>query len=96
MNPLNIRVVTWALGFFLLFSYLVCLAYGIVSPASLHMAQFLEIFLPGFKWLTFWGFIIGLVESFLDGVYVGLVYTPTYNFFHSKWVRQKEKDSNAW
>ncbi len=49
------------------------------------MVQFLEITLPGFKWLTFGAFIIGLVESFLYGVYAGLVYTPIYNFYQGKW-----------
>lgn len=82
---LNIRVVTWALGTFTLFSYLVCIAYGLVVPQSLHMHQFLEITLPGFKWLTVWRFLLGVVESFLYGVYAGLVYTPFYNFFHKKW-----------
>ncbi len=85
MNQLNIRVVTWSLGVFSLFSYLICIAYGLVVPASLHMTEFLEITLPGFKWLTLWGFVIGFVESFLYGVYAGLVYTPIYNFFNRKW-----------
>ncbi len=85
MNQLNIRVVTWSLGVFSLFSYLICIAYGLIVPASLHMTEFLEITLPGFKWLTAWGFIIGFIESFLYGVYAGLVYTPIYNFFNRKW-----------
>lgn len=82
---LNIRVVTWSLGSFTLFSYLVCIAYGLIVPKSLHMTQFLEIALPGFKWLTVGGFLIGVVESFLYGVYAGLVYTPLYNVFQHKW-----------
>jgi uncharacterized protein DUF5676 len=49
------------------------------------MVQFLEITLPAFKWLIFGAFIIGLVESFLYGVYAGLVYTPIYNFYQGKW-----------
>ncbi len=82
---LNIRVVTWSLGTFTLCSYLVCIAYGLIVPSRLHMTQFLEITLPGFTWLTWWGFVIGGVESFLYGVYTGLVYTPIYNFFHKQW-----------
>ncbi|MEW6657268.1 MAG: DUF5676 family membrane protein [Thermodesulfobacteriota bacterium] len=85
MGLLNIRVVTWSLATFTLVSYLVCIIYGLIAPESLHMHQFLEITLPGFKWLTIWGFIIGAVESFLYGVYAGLVFTPIYNFFHRKW-----------
>ena len=89
MNRLNIRVVTWSLGVFSFFSYLVCIAYGLIVPESLHMTRFLEITLPGFKWLTLRGFVIGLIESFLYGVYAGLVYTPIYNFFYGKWGNQQ-------
>lgn len=52
---------------------------------SFHLVQFLEITLPGFKWLSVGSFLIGLVESFLYGVYAGLVYTPIYNFYNKKW-----------
>jgi len=85
MNQLNIRVLTWSLATFTTFTYLVCVAYGLIVPETLHMVQFLEIVLPGFKWLTVGSFFIGLVESFLYGVYVGLVFTPIYNFYHRKW-----------
>jgi hypothetical protein len=87
MSTLNIRVVTWSLGAFTLFSYLLCIAYGLVVPVRFHMTQFLEITLPGFTWLTLRGFIIGFIESFLWGVYAGLVFTPIYNFFHRRWGR---------
>jgi hypothetical protein len=35
--------------------------------------------LPAFKWLTFWGFWLGLIESFLYGAFLGLVFVPVYN-----------------
>jgi hypothetical protein len=49
------------------------------------MTGFLEQVLPGFKWLTWSGFLIGLVESFLYGAYAGMVYVPVYNFFKRRW-----------
>ena len=82
---LNIRVITWSLATFTTVSYVVCVVYGLVVPETFHMVQFLEIILPGFKWLTVGSFVIGLVESFLYGVYAGLVYTPIYNFYNNKW-----------
>jgi 2TM family of unknown function (DUF5676) len=85
MRELNIRVLTWSLASFTLFTYLVCVVYGLIVPESFHMVQFLEIALPGFKWLTIGSFLIGLVESFLYGVYAGLVYAPIYNFYSKKW-----------
>jgi len=35
--------------------------------------------------LTVGSFFIGLPESFLYGVYAGLVYMPIYNFYRRKW-----------
>lgn len=85
MNQLNIRVVTWSLATFTSLSFVVCVVYGLIVPESLHMVEFLEITLPGFKWLSIGSFFIGLIESFLYGVYAGLVYTPIFNFYHKKW-----------
>ena len=82
---LNIKVVTWSLGIFSAFSFILCVIYGLVTPQSLHMHQFLENVLPAFKWLTVGGFFLGLVESFLWGVYIGLVYVPIYNFLYKRW-----------
>jgi len=87
--PLNTKVVSWSLGIFLAISYVVCVVYGLIVPANLHgMAGFLESVLPAFKWLTFGGFVLGLVESFLYGIYAGIVFVPIYNFFLKKWESQ--------
>lgn len=82
---LNIRILTWSLATFTTFSFIVCVVYGLITPASVHMVGFLEMTLPGFKWLSWGSFLIGLVESFLYGAYVGLVFTPIYNFYQRKW-----------
>lgn len=83
---LNMRVVSWSLGIFLSISYILCVLYGLVVPQRLHgMSVFLEAVLPAFKWLTFGGFILGLIESFLYGVYIGIVFVPIYNFIKKKW-----------
>ena len=78
---LNIKVVSWTLATTTAISFVVCVAYGLATPETLHMHAFLEQVLPGFKWLTLLGFVIGLIESFLYGVYAGMVYVPIYNFF---------------
>lgn len=82
---LNTRVVSWALGLWAAISFLVCVAYGLIVPESLHNRAFLEQVLPAFKWLTWWGFGLGLVESFLYGVYAGLLFCPIYNALHRRW-----------
>ena len=40
--------------------------------------------LPGFHWLTWGSFFLGLIESFLYGIYAALIFVPLYNFFNIK------------
>ncbi len=82
---LNTKVVTWSLASLGAITFVLCVTYGLVVPETLHMTPFLEQMLPGFKWLTPVGFVLGLVESFLYGAYVGLVFTPLYNMFSRRW-----------
>lgn len=77
----NTKALTWSLASFCTISFVVCVAYGLIAPASLHMAGALEVVLPGFRWLTPVGFVIGLADAFLYGVYAGLVFGPLYNAF---------------
>ena len=79
-HMLNWKVLTWALGLFGAVSFVLCVLYGLVVPKTFHMVQFLEITLPGFRWLSAGSFVLGLVESFLYGAYAGLVFAPIYNF----------------
>jgi hypothetical protein len=81
---LNLKVWIWSLGTFTTVSYLLCVAWGLTVPEALHMHRFLELILPAFRWLTPAGFFLGLVESFLWGVYAGLVLVPVHNFFYRR------------
>ena len=66
-------------------SFVVCVIYGLIVPPNLRMASFLEMALPAFRWLTLGGFFLGLIESFLYGAYVGLVFVPIYNVLTRRW-----------
>ena len=78
---LNIKVIALSLGVFAAVSFGVCVLWGLLLPEFLHMHGFLELLLPGFKWLSAGSFVLGLVESFLFGVYAGVVYVPIRNYF---------------
>ena len=82
----NIKVVSWSLGIFTATSFVLCVIYGLIAPPSLHMAPFLEMVLLAFKWLVFWGFCLGLFESFLYGAYAARVFVPIHNFLTRCWV----------
>lgn len=87
-NPmLSTKAVTWSLGLFGAVTFVVCILYGLIVAEPLRMPGFLESVLPGFHWLTLGGLVIGLVESFLYGVYAGLVFTPIYNALSRRWLK---------
>ena len=82
---LNVRVVSWSLGIFMAITFILCILYGLIVPQRLHgMSDFLEAVLPAFRWLTFGGFLLGIVESFLYGAYIGIVFVPIYNFLSKR------------
>lgn len=88
---LRIKLVSWALGIWAAITFVVCVLYGLVTPDALHMHAFLEQVLPAFEWLTWWGFLLGLIESFLYGVYAGLVFVPVYNALWRRWGQAEER-----
>jgi len=83
---LNIKVVSLSLGVSAAVSFVVCILWGLLMPESLHMHGFLELVLPGFKWLNAGNFVLGLVESFLFGIYAGIVYVPIRNYFSKRFA----------
>lgn len=81
MHKLDWRVVGLALGSFLSVSYILCVAYDLAFGQ--HMYEAWLKLLPGFTWLTWPSFFLGLIESFLYGIYISLIFVPFYNVFGS-------------
>jgi hypothetical protein len=67
-----------ALGLFAAISYVLCIALGLVFPDGGLHRPWLQFF-PGFVWLTWPSFFLGLAESVIYGLYAGLVFAPLYN-----------------
>jgi hypothetical protein len=88
MGRLYWRDVGLAMGCFLAITYVFCVAYDLAFDQRMYEV-WLKL-LPGFTWLTWQSFLVGLVESFLYGIYFGLVFVPLYNFFHHRSAREKE------
>jgi len=64
-------------------TYVLCVLYGLVlSDAGMH--QLLAAMLPGFTWLTWTSFFLGLIWSIAFGWYVAVVFAPLYNFFAAR------------
>ncbi len=71
----------WILSLFLLISYLICIAFGLIAPESAHMHKAWAPLLPGFEWLTLNGFLAGAAGSFLYGWYIAVVILPLHHLF---------------
>jgi len=83
MKFLDWKVVGLSTGTFLSISYILCVAYDLIFPEQAMYGSWMKL-LPGFTWLTWQSFILGLVESFFYGIYFGLVFAPVYNFFNMR------------
>lgn len=79
-TPVDVPGLGWALSSFFVITYVLCIAFGIIIPDWEMHRPWLQFF-PGFEWLTFQGFVIGLFEAFIYGWYVAVVLGPLYNFF---------------
>lgn len=87
-RAIPVAVFGMSLSLFLALSYLLCIIGYLILPGLPVKHEALAIFLPGFELLTWRGFFIGLVESYLWGWYIALVFAPIYNFFSARQPRK--------
>ena len=66
------------LSLLLVISYLLCVGFGLVAPGQMRMYEAWAPLLPGFEWLTWTGFLIGLIEVYLYGWYIAVLFVPLY------------------
>ena len=83
----NVRLQIVPLGLslssFLVITYVLCVLFGLfLSDRGMH--QLLAQFLPGFTWITWTSFFLGLLWSFVYGWYVAVVFAPLFNFFSAQ------------
>lgn len=72
-----------SLGSFLALTFVLCVLFDLWFPA-LAMNPVWAPLLPGFTWISWTSFALGLAESFAYGWYIALVFGPLYNYFATK------------
>jgi len=80
-RAISIMTLGRALSAFFIVSYTICIVGYLLLPGLPVMHEFLAILLPGFTLLTWYTFFLGLIESFLWGWYIAIVFGAIYNFF---------------
>lgn len=73
-----------SLGTFLAITFVLCVGFDLLFP-SLAMYPSWQRLLPGFTWLTWSSFLLGLIETFAYGWYVALIFGPLFNLFARWW-----------
>lgn len=72
-----------SLGLFLALTFVLCVVFDLIVPGQAMYETWLQL-LPGFTWLSWPSFFLGLAESFAYGWYVALIFGPLYNFFAAR------------
>jgi len=63
-------------------TYILCVIFDFIFP-QWAMYKLWEILLPGFTWISWGSFLIGLIDIALYGLYVAAVFVPVYNYFRA-------------
>ena len=79
MTRLDGKVLGTAMGTFLAMFYIVCVSFDLVFGQTMYRTW--VSLLPGFTWISWGSFLLGLVETLFYGLFFGLVFAPLYNFF---------------
>ena len=77
---ISLRAAGLATSLFLAITFLLCVAFDLLVPSQAMYHAWLEL-LPGFRWLTWGSFALGLVESYGYGWFIALIWVPLYNVF---------------
>ena len=77
---LSLTGVGHATSLFLAITFTVCVAFDLFFPAH-AMYQAWRALLPGFTWISWSSFFVGLVESYGYGWFFALIWVPLYNVF---------------
>ncbi len=77
-QTISLTAVGHASSLFLAMTFILCVIFDVLFPEA-AMYRSWQALLPGFKWLSWSSFLLGLVESYGYGWYFALIWVPIYN-----------------
>ena len=75
-----------ATSLFLAITFVLCVGFDLVFP-QMAMYRSWQALLPGFTWVSWSSFLLGLVESYGYGWYAALIWVPLYNVLSARAAR---------
>jgi len=92
-TKISLKAVGHASSLFLAISFTLCVLWDLILP-TYAMHESWHNLLPGFEWLSWQSFALGLAESYAYGWFVALVWVPLFNIFSTSTTSQSNtKDS---
>lgn len=87
MKPgLSLSAFGHATSLFLALTFVLCVGFDLLFPQQ-AMYRSWQALLPGFTWISWSSFFLGLVESYGYGWYFTLIWVPLYNVFNARAAR---------
>jgi len=87
-QTLSLVAVGGATSSFLAISFVLCVGFDLLFPEHAMYEAWRDL-LPGFEWISWGSFGLGLVESYSYGWYFALIWVPLYNVFVHRGMRTK-------
>lgn len=80
---ISLIAVGHASSLLLAITFTLCVVFDLLFPEMAMFQVWLKL-LPGFEWLSWQSFLLGLLESWGYGWYFALIWVPIYNFFAAR------------
>jgi len=87
-QTLSLIAVGGATSLFIAISFALCVGFDLLFPQHAMYEAWRDL-LPGFEWISWRSFGLGLVESYAYGWYFALIWVPLYNVFVRRGTRTK-------
>ena len=84
MKTLHFWPIAWTLAIFSAVVFILDVLAGLLFPNWWVMQNLYEFLLPGFTFISWGTFFLGLVESFIGGFLTAALFIPLYNYFISR------------
>ncbi len=73
-------------------TFTLCVVFDLVFPGHVMYESWQKL-LPGFEWLSWGSFLLGLIESYGYGWYFTLIWVPLYNVFSARTLKMRSSRS---
>jgi hypothetical protein len=84
MKRLPFWPVAWTLAVFFAVSFTLDVLAGLLFPNWWVRQNFYEMLLPGYTFIGWGAYYLGLVEIFIGGILTAVIFVPIWNFFAAR------------